>query len=470
MAPFYSEVKNGNGYWAMALRNGVTRSVLYAFQLVALLGMTSVASAEAPDEYDSTQPIEKLSCSNPNVYGSNNCPPSSANPNKTEVHHEQTGSAGGSDPSVYWRYYYCNPEVNNNGTLYPLTGWDNNLCYFGEPPPPPECDIPSGTKTKLNFGYSPPSRICYQECWHDNVGCSATGGSGCVSVGLSNGTWYKPHDYSSDGTVCDPSQQTPPDATWDDMTDDDDCYKGISGQNYCNSPPDSDCPNYVTVEGKKYCRTPGTEPDSDGDGAPDSEDGDPNNPDSDGDGLADGIDPDPNNPDTDGDGIPDGQDNDADGNGVNDDHENGSSYEDGTCEKDHVEEPECDSEDAIQCGILLNTWRQRCDDQLFREELEGTEEFNEQGESLLDGNAEENQIGSTEIGFNSFLDGLDDSGSGFGGSNACPADIDINIALIGTISIPFTFICDFATRIRPIIVALGWLAAAFIAFRSMTEK
>jgi len=254
------------------------------------------------------------------------------------------------------------------------------------------------------------------------------------------------------------------------MTDDDDCYKGISGQNYCNSPPDSDCPNYVTVEGKKYCRTPGTEPDSDGDGAPDSEDGDPNNPDSDGDGLSDGIDPDPNNPDTDGDGIPDGEDNDADGNGINDSDENGSSYEDGTCEKDHVEEPECDSDDAIQCGILLNTWRQRCDDQLFREELEGTEEFNEQGESLLDGDAEENQIGSSEIGFNSFLDGLDDSGSGFGGSNACPADIDINIALIGTISIPFTFICDFATRIRPIIVALGWLAAGFIAFRSMTEK
>lgn len=482
----------------MDLLSRITVGVLYVVQLTAFLVLTSVASAEAPDEYYATQPVEKLSCSNPNVYGSNTCPPSGANPNKTEVHREQTGVGSGSDPSVYWRYYYCNSEVIQNGITYPYLGWDTNHCYFGEPPPPPECNTPIGT-TK---GFSTPTKtstVCSDNCRFNKA-------SGSICTFTDSGTSSCWAEYTSDGYYC--AGEDGPTSNFDDQLDDDNCYSATAnGQKYCESPDDSPCPNYTYVNGKKYCNFPSeagpapdsdgdgspdaedpnpTNPDTDGDGTPDGQDGAPTNPDFDGDGIPDGEDPDDdndgvpdfvdyngNNPDSDGDGIPDGQDTDANGNGVQDEKEEKdptSSYEGGTCTAEQRQEPNCESDDPVECGILLNTWHQRCDDELFREELSGTDDYNAQGDSLLNGESQENQVSTSEIGFDSFLDGLDDSGTGFGGSNSCPADIQISVDPFGSIAIPFTFICDFASKIRPLVIALGWLAAGFIAFRSMTEK
>lgn len=373
-----------------------------------------------------------------------------------------------------------------------------------------ECTIPEGTEKGLTTDVIA-SKVCDSNCEFYR-----TGGSTCIFAGNNTACWA---EFRSNGEYCEfsePQQDRP----FHDYTDEDDCYRSTNGKKFCEVPPDSPCPNYTVIDGRKYCKesseqpepddsdgdgVPDTDdpdpsnPDSDGDGAPDGDDPDPTNPDFDGDGIPDGedpdrdgdgapdspgtggnggggsgMDPDPNNPDTDGDGIPDGQDTDADGNGVEDDQEpedeEGNTVGKGTCDKEQVEEPDCSSADPIQCAVLLNEWHHFCQEQLFREELKGTEEYNQGGESLTDGDAPENQIGSREVGFDSFLSGLDDSGSGFGGSNSCPADIQVSVPPFGSIAIPFTFICDFASRIRPLVIALGWIAAGFIAFRSMTEK
>ena len=377
---------------------------------------------------------------------------------------------------------------------------------------PPACKIPEGTEKGISTDVKA-SVVCDSNC--EFVRQS---GSTCLFAGPNTSCWAK---YRSNGEFCEfsePQQDRP----FHDFTDEDDCYRSTNGNKFCEVPPDSPCPNYTVIDGRKYCKEsseqpepddsdgdgiPDTDdpdpsnPDSDGDGAPDGDDPDPTNPDFDGDGIPDGddpdrdgdgapdspgpgsgsgggggagLDPDPNNPDTDGDGIPDGQDTDADGNGVEDDQEpeeeEGNTVGKGTCDKEQVDEPDCSSADPIQCAVLLNEWHHFCQEQLFREELKGTEEYNQGGESLTDGDAPENQIGSREVGFDSFLSGLDDSGSGFGGSNSCPADIQVSVPPFGSIAIPFTFICDFASRIRPLVIALGWIAAGFIAFRSMTEK
>lgn len=440
---------------------------------IILLSIPVICFSEAPPEFVATQPIQKLSCSNPNVYGSNNCPPSSADPNKSEVHHEQTGAAGGSDPSVYWRYYYCSPSINQNGITYPLTGWDNNLCYFGEPPPPPECSIPAGTEQRLSTPYKINS-VCYDSCKFNNrhrTICirTATGNTACLS------------DYQSTGEYCDDPNGESADP-FDDYLDDDNCYTGTDGRKYCQAPDEDPCPNYAVTEGRKYCMQPGDDdnPDSDGDGVPDSEDSDPSNPDQDGDGVPDGSDPDPNNPDSDGDGIPDGEDTDNNNNGIPDDEEGDgpeSEYTDGTCDPGtEVKEPECSSElDGVQCAIYLNNWHHRCEQKKQFTELYGTEEERQQaaedGYAYLDETDPQNQLpSSTEgpnvdtINFSDTVSSLDDTGFL---SGSCPGDISASV-LSTSITFSFGPVCQLLSNIRPIFIALGWFAAALILGRSMT--
>jgi len=338
-----------------------------------------------------------------------------------------------------------------------------------EAPPPPECSIPSGTETPLSVPFLM-GQVCYSNCTYTNPKKQ-------ICAFLNDGTSSCYAVYTSNGEYCDD-----PDGAssrpFDDMTDDEGCYRATAnGKKYCEAPSDSPCPNYTIIDGKKYCQMPGENenpPDSDGDGAPDGEDPDPSNPDTDGDGIPDGSDPDPTNPDTDGDGVPDGEDPDSDGNGIPDDEEGEpgpeSEYTEGTCEPGaQIQEPDCSSElDAIQCGIYLNNWHLRCEEKQRHEDLIGTDEFRE-GDSLTDGDNPDNTVKSKEVSFSGFLDGLDDSGSGYGGSMSCPPDKQINLGF-GSISLPFTYICQWAEKIRPLIVALGWLAAGLIALKAMSEK
>ncbi|MTT54256.1 hypothetical protein F1529_17405 [Alcanivorax sp. VBW004] len=472
----------------MALSNRLTCCFLYALFLVAAISPLNAATFNP-----------QIVAQGGNQQSVNNSCDNEQSSNPGQLYGVVTDSSSGQYTCLRcWTGY-----GSFNGT-YPY-----GQCST-EPLPEPECEIPEGTKKRIGTDVKA-TVVCDSNCEFVR-----NSGSTCVFVGSTTSCWA---EYRSNGDYCEfsePQQDRP----FHDYTDEDDCYRSTNGKKFCEVPPDSPCPNYTVIDGRKYCKEsseqpepddsdgdgiPDTDdpdpsnPDSDGDGAPDGDDPDPTNPDFDGDGIPDGddpdrdgdgapdspgsgsgngggagLDPDPNNPDTDGDGIPDGQDTDADGNGIEDDQEpeeeEGNTVGKGTCDKEQVEEPDCSSADPIQCAVLLNEWHHFCQEQLFREELKGTEEYNQGGDSLLDGDAPENQIASNEVGFGSFLDGLDDSGSGFGGSNSCPADIQVSVPPFGSIAIPFTFICDFASKIRPLVIALGWLAAGFIAFRSMTEK
>lgn len=499
----------------MALSNRFSHGFLAAFLLIAL-PIASFAAQKTPSNLGARSCRTDL----PETHGASCDRKDYAS---YPTHNEYVSAACGLvDVSSYDSPTCIDKTENNTRRVYVAACLsDSNSPWFltssgelctTEPPPDQQCSIPEGTEKGISTDVKA-SVVCDSNCEFVR-----NSGSTCLFSGSNTSCWAR---FRSNGDFCeftDPQQDRP----FHDFTDEDDCYRSTSGNKFCEVPPDSPCPNYTVIDGRKYCKEsseqpepddsdgdgiPDTDdpdpsnPDSDGDGAPDGDDPDPSNPDFDGDGIPDGddpdrdgdgapdspgsgsgngggggagLDPDPNNPDTDGDGIPDGQDTDADGNGVEDDQEpeeeEGNTVGKGTCDKEQVEEPDCSSADPIQCAVLLNEWHHFCQEQLFREELKGTEEYNQGGESLTDGDAPENQIGSREVGFDSFLSGLDDSGSGFGGSNSCPADIQVSVPPFGSIAIPFTFICDFASRIRPLVIALGWIAAGFIAFRSMTEK
>lgn len=369
------------------------------------------------------------------------------------------------------KYYaigrYCKPFETISGLPFQRsysTGPLSGVCVYSDEEP--ACNIPEGTEQRLETSLSL-TQVCSSNCIFTNPKKQIGGYDEAGNL-----RWFA--DYTSTGQYCDdPNGESS--RPFKDFTDDNDCYLGVDGKKYCGVPNNSPCPNYVTVDGTKYCREPDEqEPDSDGDGSPDSSDPDPTNPDTDGDGIPDGSDPDPTNPDTDGDGTPDGEDPDNDNNGIPDDEENpegeSSSYGEGSCVPGEKRiEPECSSDmDIIQCGILLETWRQRCDEKERHEDFIGTDDFRG-SDSLTDGDNPDNTITSKEVSFSGFLDGLDDSGSGFGGARSCPPDKQISLGF-GSITLPFTYICQWAEKIRPLIIALGWLSAGLIALKAMSEK
>lgn len=470
----------------MALFNGFTRGVL----LVVFLTLSRFALAYDTNytgPYEATNAGWDDDCVTP--AGSSACsvsPPS----HYIQVGYRTSDYVINNNDMTRHYYEYCSPKSNPNGTTNPdgsgvlfLVGINapssshsNSVCFYdSSPPPEPECSIPAGEERQLSTPIAA-GQVCYSECVFN-------GARKRICAYLNDGTSSCIATYTSTGTYCDD-----PDGgsarPFDDYKDENGCYVDTSAGKFCEAPPNDPCPNYTTIDGQKHCREPSDPPDSDGDGVPDNQDSDgdgipdqndpnPSNPDSDGDGLFDGKDPDPNNPDTDGDGVSDGQDSDANGNGVPDrDEEPGDSNTvgEGTCTTDTRQEPDCKSANPVECAMLLNAWHHRCDEEQFREELAGTEEYNEQGESLLNPDAPENAIQGNEVSFSTFADGLDDSGAGFGGSMSCPPDIPIDLGPIGSVAIPFTFICEWAAKIRPLVIALGWIAAGFIAFRSMTEK
>jgi Neisseria meningitidis TspB protein len=60
---------------------------------------------------------------------------------------------------------------------------------------------------------------------------------------------------------------------------------------------------------------------------------------------------------------------------------------------------------------------------------------------------------------------------GFGASNgSCPADKQITLSAGLVLKMPFTLICDFASKIRPLVLAFASLAAAFIFVGAMKNK
>ncbi len=376
--------------------------------------------------------------------------------------------------TVYrFKAYYC-PTIGDPDRIRTLVQHNGEyMCQEGTV----ECEIPEGHEKTLNLGRNPPGRTCHRECWFDRVRCGKAENPefGCIAIGLSSGQWYNPHVYRSSGEACTEDQDPGDSTNFDDYKDEDDCYVAANLSRFCEVPNDSDCPNYAIVEGKKYCNIPSDndtddKTDTDGDGIPDNQDGDPLNPDRDGDGVPDGSDPDPDNPDTDGDGIPDGEDTDSDGNGIEDidegNDEDNLKLTVGTCDPENqIQEPECENDaDPVQCALFLEAWHTRCDEIKAYHDLIGTDDYRE-SDSLVD-DRQENLVAEDQIDVSQAVT-LDDSGNGYGGSSSCPADISVNIGHFGSIVFPMSFICDWAEKIRPLVIALGWFAAGMIVFRGM---
>jgi hypothetical protein len=372
--------------------------------------------------------------------------------------------------------HYCttasHPTVLSATQTSPSGDFDV-VCGIEEPQ---ECTIPQGQTRDLSTNYAI-GQVCFENCNFDTR-------KRTVCIILSDGMPRCLSTYTSTGEYC-PDEDGASSAPFDDYVDDEGCYNSTDGNRYCETPPDSECPNYTTVNGKKYCREPENDDDfdSDGDGIPDSEDPEPGNPDSDGDGLPDGQDPDPNNSDTDGDGLLDGEDPDptnpdTDGDGTPDGQDStpgegqpgtgeegdGTSFQDGECEPGQTrKEPKCSSDtDTIQCFILLENWRQRCDAKEDMQEVFGDPEQLGDADSVI-GDSELNAIPEGSVDFSTLVDQALDPQL-FTIPSQCPADETFSV-LGNSFAISWDPICQIATGIHPLMVALGYVAAAFIMIK-----
>ena len=295
------------------------------------------------------------------------------------------------------------------------------------------------------------------------------------------------YDATSTGVYCDESDGAEPQEPWDEYTDEDGCYQGFDGR-YCPG-GGGDCPNSVTApNGQRFCRSPDTDDSCNEDGGSTGDwycgQDDPNyeepgdsdgNADSDGDGIPNSDDPHPDDPDADGDGTPDGE-QDGDGNGIPDgelggieddgegDSGNGErgSHDGGTCEKDERREPDCsDDMDPTRCALAIELFHVRCDQELWRDDLKGTEEFNEDsdGDSLLDDSNEKNKVKKADIDVSEYFDGFDDSGFLQGSSSAPVLDFQFYGKSYQFDMTPFW---DLAGMLGYLILAMAYFWAARI--------
>lgn len=189
-------------------------------------------------------------------------------------------------------------------------------------------------------------------------------------------------------------------------------------------------------------------------------------PDQDGDGIPDDIDP-----DRDGDGIPNESDTDSDNDGIPDDSDPEPFCPDGqVCEESEESEvsgggeckvpPSCKG-DAIQCAILYQTWKGRCD------ALEDEDDFDELTEEQVSSSGyvtgnDPSQLDQGDTSLQTILQGVYNQ---TGGTASCPADQQILVAGL-TLNVPYAAFCDFSMLIRPVVLFFFGLAAFRIVMRA----
>lgn len=337
-----------------------------------------------------------------------------------------------------------------------------------------ECQIPSGTTKWFDSNLS---SICAQNCqWSKSAGSLGI----CLGPNGDNCSWST--KYQSQDQYCENPSGDPgpiPRDNFDEFTDEDGCYHDTSGNKFCFVPSDSPCPNYIVIDGKKYCR--GAEPDdgeqdplpdydSDGDGIPDRHDEHPDDADADGDGTPDGE------QDGDGNGIPDGDPGGIADDGEGDGNEPGEGHHDGgTCEPDERAEPECsENMDPIQCALAIELFHVRCDARMDHQDFIGDDEYLE-GPSITsgedgDGDGQpDNAVPTATLDAGTVVAGLSEDTISFG-NLACPADRTFSMpgAFGGSFTLSWEPICDWAAMVRPIVIALGYLMSALIILRKFS--
>ncbi len=321
--------------------------------------------------------------------------------------------------------------------------WDNDAQECSTPPEPPEtpatCTDGSGTNWYA-VPYSEADVVTWQGdssiesfcnprwddqpcqnpigefngrllCADEQLECEAKGGTyGLVSVGEGN--------YNTDA-VCIPPEYDDQLPTCDinsvQIIDIDDQGNGGFA---CASPdpfepediPGSNDPN----EPNPYV------PDQDGDGIPDSQD-----------------------PDIDGDGIPNAQDPDQDGDGIDDpndpspqgDEPESSVSGGGDCKS----LPNCKG-DAIQCALLYQSWRTRCDALV---DSAAAQEF-------INSNSPDQVLGNSE----SLTSIAGDYLSVIPVTGTCPSPYPLSLNNASGVSVSFQPLCDFAGYLQPLVIAI----------------
>ncbi|MCQ6263077.1 hypothetical protein MLD55_14140 [Alcanivorax sp. MM125-6] len=291
-----------------------------------------------------------------------------------------------------------------------------------------------------------------------------------------NGSRMYFYTGTSTGDYCDATSGAAPAEPWDNYTDEDGCYMGFDGR-YCPG-GGGDCPNSVTApNGERFCRMPPDAEDcneaggssgnaycgqddpnyeepgpDDGDGGGDDE-CDPETEDCSGDGGDDGG----GEP---GDGGGDGGSGDGDG----DDDANAPGDGElvgGECTQETRKGPDCsDNMDAVECAFGLQLWQARCDDKLRQEDFTGTEEYRD-GDSVSDPEAPANQVGREEVDASLLVDELDEGL--FAIAASCPQPETFSF-FGSSFSLSYQPACDFASRVRPFVIALGYLLSGLIVF------
>ena len=142
-------------------------------------------------------------------------------------------------------------------------------------------------------------------------------------------------------------------------------------------------------------------------------------------------------------------------------------YGAGVCDKAERTEPECHSElDIVQCGIYLNNWNRRCDAIQHLTEIYGDGDdikaATDDGNSVL-GDHENNQIPTDEVDFAGLVDDALDPGL-ITINSQCPAPLRFTF-YGNTYELSWEPMCTLAEGVRPFVIALGYVAAAFIMIK-----
>jgi hypothetical protein len=146
----------------------------------------------------------------------------------------------------------------------------------------------------------------------------------------------------------------------------------------------------------------------------------------------------------------------------------GGSYSGGTCTADTMIPGECESSmDVVQCGIYQEQWKARCLAELQNEKVFGNLSQLQSADSVI-GEGTANQVVEEQRNFSNAVSSvIDDEEFNFGSS--CPAGVSVSI-LGFSYELSYQWVCDMATGIRAVVIALGYVFATIIVIRSLGQQ
>ena len=118
----------------------------------------------------------------------------------------------------------------------------------------------------------------------------------------------------------------------------------------------------------------------------------------------------------------------------------------------------------------MQTWHNGCDEKEWNKELwgdgEGNGDWAGDGDSPF-GDSEKNEVGKSEVDFSNLASEVLDENL-FSINASCPPPEQF--AIFGSsFSLSWEPVCDLASYVRPLVIAMGYVAAIFIMIRRIRE-